>query len=316
MDRIVQELILPRVYMPLNSVAEPPPLSFSNGVQIVSRDSFKPPQLVGWEEVFSLSDLKQLRNWHLAIAYDWDANAPSDGRTPENRLQDTRLALQVAAPVGTFVSVCIREQDDSENPRLMTTRLEEFSGTTWSRRWGFNNLPAIQVEAIVNGVIRILNTNDARTINPIRLFEQGLISHHPYIRIFLWVTAIDSILMAVNKARFIQRLSSFFGPASPVFAPSNDSLDWGKFLIEDLAEDLYVLRSEVAHGRAIGETFWKERADLNTFWPWLPQNDPPRYLHLLEEAALSLISRILRKIIVEDLVLEFTNAKAWRAHLG
>jgi hypothetical protein len=197
----------------------------------------------------------------------------------------------------------------------MITRLEQFTGTTWSRRWGYNGMPAHEVQRIANGVIQILDAKDPRTTNPIRLFEQGLISHHPYIRIFLWVTAIDSILMAVNKDKFIQRLAAFFGPGSPVFAPNNDPLDWGKFLIEDLAEDLFVLRSEVAHGRAIGETFWKERADLKPLWPWFPQNGSPRYLHLLEEAALSLASRLLRKIIV-DFITAFANKKAWKAHLG
>lgn len=301
--------------MPLNSVAEPPQLSFANGVKIVSHDGFDPPALDGWEEVFSLEDLKQLRNWHLAIAYDWNANIPSDGRSPENRLQDTRLALQVVAPVGSFISVCIREQDDSENPRLMTTRLEQFTGTTWSRRWGFNDLPALAVENIVNGVIQLLSSKNPRTSNPIRLFEQGLISHNPYIRIFLWVTAIDSILMAVKKEKFVQRLCSFFGPAASVFTPSNDSLNWSRFLIEDLAEDLFVLRSEVAHGRVIGQVFWKERADLRPFWPWLPQLDGPRYLHLLEEAALSLVSRIFQRIILEKLAVDFADARAWRDYL-
>jgi hypothetical protein len=302
--------------MPLSSVAEPPVLSFVNRVRVVSHQQFKPPKLLGWEQVFSLNELEQIRDWHLAIAYDWDSHVPRDGRSPENRLADTRLALQVAAPMGTFVSVCIREQDDSENPRLMTTRLEQFTGTTWSRRWGFDDMPATEIEKVVNGVIQILNANDARTANPIRLFEQGLISHHPYIRIFLWVTAIDSILMAVKKDKFVQRLSAFFGSASPVFVPRNDPLDWGKFLIEDVAEDLFVLRSEVAHGRAIGETFWRGRDDLKPLWPWFPPNDPPRYLHLLEEAALSLVSRIFRKIIADNLIADFANAKAWKAHLG
>lgn len=99
---------LPRVYMPLNSVAEPPVLSFANRVRVVSHEQFKPPRLLGWEQVFSLNELEQMRGWHLAIAYDWDSDVPRDGQSPENRLADTRLALQVAAPIGTFVSVCIR----------------------------------------------------------------------------------------------------------------------------------------------------------------------------------------------------------------
>src|SRR5258706_8543775 len=101
---------MPRAYIPLRTVVNPPPLDkFSNGVELVSSDVFKPSNLDGWEQVFSLVDLRELREWHLALACNWDAGASDSNSTSAVvRLANANLALQVAAPIGTYLSVCIR----------------------------------------------------------------------------------------------------------------------------------------------------------------------------------------------------------------
>jgi hypothetical protein len=308
---------MPRAYMPLKSVAHPPLISFSNGVRIVTRTDFMPPPLRGWEQVFRPDELKEIRDWHLAIACDCGASpvAPTTP-SPESHLADARLGLQVAAPMGTFLSVCIREQDASENPLLMTTQLEQFYGTVWSRMRGFNGMTPQQIESIVNGVIFFLQSGDPRLANPIRLLEQGLVSRNNYLRVLLWVTAIDGILMAIKEQLFVQRLSAFLGAASRVF-PKDDGVYIERPLsIKEVARDLFILRSEIAHGKAIGKRFWEARGDLKVLCPINAYGDSPRYVTVLEEAALSLLSQILRKIILDNLSADFANVKTWKAKLS
>lgn len=175
--------------------------------------------------------------------------------------------------------------------------------------------PAV-VEAVVNGVNNILEEKDPRTSNPIRLFEQGLISANPYIRIFLWVSAIDGILMAVKEQHFIERLSALLGADSRVF-PKDDGVYIDRPLsVKDVARDLFIIRSEIAHGKGIGKRFWQAREDLKILCPISAYGESPRYVTLLEEAALSLLSQILRKIILENLSGDFANVKAWKMRLN
>jgi hypothetical protein len=307
---------VPRAYMPLKSVAHPPLVAFANGVRVVLRDSFNPPGLEGWEQVFRPDDLKEMRDWYLAIACDWSVPITAGAEiSPEVRLADTRLALQVAAPTGTFLSVCIKEQDDNTNPRLMVRELEKLHGTTWSRMKGFNGITANQVQSIVNGILLLLETKDARTTNPLRIFEQGLVAANPYVRFLLWVTAIDGILMAVKEQIFISRLASLLGAESLVFPPDDGVYINRPTLVKDVAKDLFVLRSEIAHGRAISKKFWEVRDDLVELLPRNAYGEHPRYFFLLEEVALALLTRILGKIVTSNLLSLYAESKKWKAYL-
>jgi hypothetical protein len=305
---------LPRAYLPLKTVAVAYPyqIKFANGVCFVFQDDFPTSKLEGWQEVFSGQELRDIRQWHLALACEWNAEADN----PEVQLANARLALQVAAPIGTFLSVCVRESGDKNNPNLVAaTRFPEFRGTPWSRMRGFNGMSHEDIQSISNGVIRILEKNDARTTTPLRLLEQGLVSSDPYIRIFLWVTAIDSILMAVTEEKFVRRLYALLGDNSKVFPPEDGVYIQRATVVGDVARDLFELRSQVAHGRPIGQRFWESRQDLESLFDPSVYVGPFRYRVLLEEASLSLLCRILRKMALEGLVSDFMVARNWKTRL-
>jgi hypothetical protein len=310
---------MPRAYMPLKSIADPPVVTFSNGVRVVSRDEFKPPTLEGWEQVFRPKDLKGMREWHLAIACDWSEpmiqGIKRDEAPPEIRLANANLALQVAAPIGTFFSACITEQDEGINPRLRISEFRKFRGTSWSRMEGFGNIDAAQVRAIVDGILHLLTSNDPRMINPIRFFEHGLSSDDPYIRILLWVTAIDAITMSIKQDVFVRRLSRLLDGDSLVFPQTDDVYVSRATLVRDVAKDLFQLRSEIAHGKAISKKFWEVRYELRDSFPvGAYGNAPPRRTILLEESALALLTRLLQKTATELSGL-YQDAKKWKAYL-
>jgi hypothetical protein len=302
--------------MPLKSGANPPSIEFKNGVKVVIYKELQPLPLNGWEQVFSLEELKELREWHLAIAYQWNSDQQVQNESsPEILLSDTLLALQIAAPIGTFLSVCIREEDTGGIPLLRTTRLERFHGTAWSRMRGFSGMTTPVVRSVVDGVIDILQKGNPRAANPLRLFQNGLASTNPYIRILLWVTAIDGILMAVKQNLFVERICALLGADSLVFPIQDDVFIQRSTTVRKVAGDLFQLRSELAHGQAISRQFWEARDDLADFLPSSVYQQPPRYHHLLEEVALSLLTRIVRLVILDGLVEDFSDPKKWKAKL-
>jgi hypothetical protein len=188
------------------------------------------------------------------------------GLTKGSLGERARLALQLAAPIGTFLSVSIRERDDGETPSLITTRFEEFHGTPWSRMKGFSGVTTAQVQSSVNGLVHILEQENPRTATPIRLFEHGLVSRDPYIRILLWVTAIDSVLMAVKADVFETRLCAFLGAEAKVFPPEDGVYIQRPTVVSDVARDLFTLRSLLAHGRPIGQRFGNSEKTLKKPW--------------------------------------------------
>ena len=172
-----------------------------------------------------------------------------------------------------------------------------------------------EVQSVVDGVTHILQKGDPRAANPLRLFQNGLANRNPYIRILLWVTAIDGILMAVKKDLFVSRINALLGASSLVFPVEDGVFIERSITVQEIANDLFKLRSELAHGQVISRRFWEVRDDLRSLLPQTVYPGPPRYDLLLEEAALSLLTRIFRLIIFEELAEDFLDVKKWRAKL-
>ena len=144
------------------------------------------------------------------------------------------------------------------------------------------------------------------------MFEQGLIATNPYIRIFLWATALDGILMAVT-AEILRRIYCILGRESLVFPEADGVFIFRPIKVQDIASDLFKLRSEIAHGQKISEKFWERRDDLLPFFPLLAYGEEaPRYLELLEEAALSLLGQVLHKICLKYGLSSYLEPKRWR----
>jgi hypothetical protein len=100
---------MPRAYIPLKLLYNPPAISLPNGIAIVTREQFKPAELAGWGQVFNHQQLKELHEWNLALAYKWESDASlAYSSFPEVLLADAQLAMQVAAPIGNYLSVCLR----------------------------------------------------------------------------------------------------------------------------------------------------------------------------------------------------------------
>jgi hypothetical protein len=176
---------------------------------------------------------------------------------------------------------------------------------------GFHGTADSFLESVMLEVIGILQSNNARIANPVRLLEHGLAILNPLIRILFWVTAIDGILMAVKEKVFVDRLCGFLGSNTAIFPPDDGVSIVRSLRVVDVAKDLFTLRSEIAQGREIGQKFWKDRPDLRNILPESFYPGPPRYSMLLEEAALALLTSLINKICVGGLLSEFADPKLW-----
>ena len=317
-----------RWYLPLCSASFPPQLTLTNGISIATRDRIQPANLDDLGDVFTGHELRHLRKWHLALLYEplREYGVLTTNVDAHYTLADANLALQVVAPIGNELSVSIeegdlmsfQETDMSVERRLRTTTHHlRFYGTTWARMNGYAGMSVERITMIMNGVLHILGGDSARFINPLRMYEHGLNSTNPYLRVFLWTSALDGILMASNPKTFCKRLCSFLGPSSLVF-PELGGVDFKRpTTVSEIALDIYDLRSEVAHGKPINKRFGMQRDDMRTLLPPMAYgSETPRYFQLLEEAALSLLRQVLHKLIEDGLLETFADQTSWRALLN
>ena len=87
-------------------------------------------------------------------------------------------------------------------------------------------------------------------INPLYFFSLGLESTNPYISTFLWLSGLDSLLMAATRKQFCDRLVNVFGEKAFIL-PRCDPGGQPNYQVGAMVEDLYTFRSAIAHGQLI-----------------------------------------------------------------
>ena len=101
-----------------------------------------------------------------------------------------------------------------------------------------------------------------RLQNPIVLLEHGLqIGNRPLSTLF-WVMGLDILFMAVTRKSFVERINGFLEPSTLIFPSTSLLRLQPEKRVHDVLEDLYELRSIVAHGREIPTTPYLEECDL------------------------------------------------------
>jgi len=302
---------MPFSFLPLALQAQPPLLHFANGVRVVHSVTFDKTTLEDWAELYNKTEIRQLGEQSRSLYLEGES---LDSLIQSDAMQDAQFAIQFIAPMGNYLSIELTVGDQG---RVQAgRRFERFAGTAWSRMAGFNGVTTQAAESLANGVFQILQSGNARMINPLRMLEHGLINSNPYLRIFMWVSALDGIYMGVKTANFIERLSKFLGATAPVF-PAKDGVYFTRpTTVSDVAADLFSLRSEIAHGQEISEKFWRKSEDLRPLFPLSAYGpDSLRYLQLLEESALSLLKQTLHKIILSGSLGDFSDVGVWRQRM-
>lgn len=245
---------------------------------------------------------------------------PSSGTPRQKRaielVKDTRLAIQILSPIGAPDSTIFVFHEEKVGLGVVNVEhLRPWDSSVWGRVAGFDGITFQNVSLVVRGVHTAVNSKETRLVNPLRFLEHGLESTELHISIFLWVTALDSLLMAGESRAFENRLNNLLGENTLIFPVLMDKQP--KYRVKDVARELFELRSCVAHGLKFPLKFQKPVGFRD-----LGENEilgyPSTFQHrqVLYECALFLLIQALRKIFLDKRIQTVRNTTLWRARLN
>ncbi len=131
----------------------------------------------------------------------------------------------------------------------------------------------------------------------------------------MFVMALDMLMMAGEKAPFINRLGGFLGPQSYVFPPDSLMRRQPRVKVQDVLADLYQFRNFIAHGQEIPKSPYREKYDLLDDKDVRINHDDYYYAELMLESGLFLLTGALRKISMEGLIDDLRDEGKWRLKL-
>jgi hypothetical protein len=258
-----------------------------------------------------MEDLKRVPWWvTLECRADSTALSKRQQRAVEI-VRYTRLAIQLVAPVGCDESTIVVSGPTS----VSTVHPPSMTSTPWGRVNGYENVSLAEIRSVVRGVNSILRFRVPRLINALNFLELGFGAEDQYISTFLWVSGLDAILMAGTPKNFRQRLVNVLGEKTFVL-PMVDPGGQPNYRVGDVAEDVYELRSKIAHGSLIPKKFLEQVRLKNVKDDVIESYSPPtQYLHIVRECALFLLIGVLKKIFLEDCAKLANNPNQWRTKL-
>src|SRR5258708_3517971 len=167
---------------------------------------------------------------------------------------------------------------------------------------------------ILAGVRKAFSQSIIRLVNPLYLLQLGLESNHRYVPTLLLTAALDMLVMAGGSTRyFCDRVHKLLGSTTYVF-PKTELDRQPKHQMNEVTEELWNLRSHIAHGKRIPENL---RAPCSLFDI---DNRPINVVNyskdkLLKEAALYILCAALQKVLCSSLIDTIGTDKAWRSRL-
>jgi len=253
-------------------------------------------------------------NYWLCIEKQWDSWTSSNSeRDPYYRTHLALIALQVLCS-RTSLNVHMRfwkRADGFDN--IGSFHPKEMKSTPLGRFFPYSESEIVQkFVAVSNGVLKAESERVIRLMNPLVLLEHGLQIDHVYLSTLMWVMGLDMLFMACNRNEFGKRIKKFLGETTEVFPPISSNFPFC-LTVEELVNDIYDIRSEIAHGRAIPERFRKPiRSELNndlspSFYAGVP------YSEFLRQGALRILTLSLEKVFLSNLVTEVANTNIWRS---
>jgi hypothetical protein len=309
-----------KAYLPLWLHLQLPDMTFRNGVSIRSLSEAEKPDVSSWGQFMSPDEIRRVSQFGRWMCLDFEVEHPHQGGgTPieakaSRTLANTMLALQVVAPVGCYIFDVFIQSGDTSLNLYQVDHNQILTSAGCARMSGAGTLSLEEIEKVVDGVLALIETEQPRLNTPLGLLLNGMSGGDIYVKTLLWVAAMDSILMAEKAKAFKQRLCKILGSETEVF-PGLEAQGVPPYSVDDLASDIYVLRNQIAHGGVILSRFLElppvsSKRNVNASYPGLVT-----YVNVLHEASIVLLCRLLRHIILRDMLPIFTAPKQWKHFL-
>jgi hypothetical protein len=232
------------------------------------------------------------------VTYEFENPHPPDNVRHRRRqeaafklMTHTQYAIQILAPVGA-PNVFLLYRKTGDGLALETTQQRlAYLPSIWG---GLEAAPAdfgAHIRPVLAQVREIFQRPILRLQIPIWLLEQGLGAPDRHIRILLWATGLDGLTRSGGGVvHFGERVCELVGAESYVFPPAEGHCQ-PELRVKDVAQDLYQLRTEMAHGLPFHVKFRQTRGLSGEF-------PDCRYDQVLEECAVFLLCGALRETLL------------------
>lgn len=211
---------------------------------------------------------------------------------------DGLMAMQVLKPVRTLGILFYGLYTSSGTFSLQNIeRRPPMEPGPWALRRALDQELLKSVPSAIESIRQITSGPSAERRNAFILLQLGLEHFHPLIAGLLWVMGLEAVFDSYGKSEFKRKLCDCLGPSTPAF-PGWSTQQPGH-TVEEIAIDLYILRSKLAHGADLRKAASDPKFPVNLLaqraLPISP--DPVPYALLLSEAACYLLCQVLQKEI-------------------
>jgi hypothetical protein len=273
-----------------------PEIALSDGFLL----SQKTPQLASvLEDSFWMGTAEKSGMKNVDCFFCLKSRTPFPMAQEANRFQDGLMALQIVKPVPSigwiFQGTAIGSGYVSVNHT--ERRLPAFAGE-WAQLSPFDQNQINQSRALLPKVLARMETGSAEQRNSVILLQLALEHFHPLVKGLFAVMGLEAALGSYGRQDFSKRLCSCLGESTKVFPDWNSSrIAPPKYVVSDVALNLYTLRSKIAHGvdlrKAARDT--KAPVDLTRKVKLIEHLEPRPYAVLLSEAAVYILCLVLQK---------------------
>jgi hypothetical protein len=289
------------------------------GLRIRRLNDADMPDFDSWAHFLSGREIDELKRQSFWLCHDYEDSLTEDGSTGEaacEAVDRTLSAIQVLAPIGGENILLVSKISKAGWVLESGLHRQRLSETVWGRLSGLPVSFTSDLPIVLERIQDVFRRQIVRLQNPVLLLEHGLQATNLHIRILLWTTGLDALIMANKRSEFCERIFNLLGENTRIF-PQDDILNrQPKYTVGDVADDLYELRSEIAHGREISRRFREKTG-------FLTENGHSvegifqdyQYRQVLHECAVFLLCQALRKIFLLNLADVVASERKWRERL-
>lgn len=309
-------------FLPIDHWNSEVEVSLSPEISIISRRTQDAFDLRWWSPQFlSGDDLYWLGSTQFWICYEGqnpDSELELEHRQVLSALDSAVLATQIMTPSG---SPNVRLLCHPGGAHPFCCRRNQLHEAEWARVGQVDQALVSGLPTVLSGVDSVLSgSGPQRLLNPIRLLEHGLQSSERLIRLLVFTAGLDMMLMAVKEKPFVERICALLGAETLIFPPSRRMQDQPKYVVGELAPDIFKIRNQIAHGKII-EKKYLERTGFLTAGGSDAFNLGPGYSHcqhldVLSQGAAFLLGSALRTVLTNPtLMAEIGSDSKWKARL-
>src|SRR5579871_5792715 len=212
------------------------------------------------------------------------------------------MAFQILKPVQTLGFIFQGEISDNHLRIAQTNWRHGTDAGIWANMRMFDQPLLEQVRALIPKIFGVMDSDDAEKKNSIILLQLALEHHHPLIAGLLSIMGLEAVFNSWDRNDFTKKLCSYLGSSTRAFPNWNSpNYKQPEYKIEDLALQLYTLRSKLAHGVDLRKAARdpKHPVDVAESVYLGPQLEPMPKAIMLAQPASCIHCQVRRKMLAE-----------------